>query len=118
MSTTVLTGTEGKPGLSAAALEEGQPSLEAVERGIRIVESDTSIRTVGKAGLPNLLGEVECDASIMDGQTLQCGSVGALRGFAHPITVARQIMQQLPHVLLVNETRCLLRKPTRCIEND
>jgi L-asparaginase len=86
---------------AAAALRAGAPTLDAVEAGIRPVELDLMVDSVGVGGLPNLLGEVELDASIMDGRTLRCGAVGALRGYLHPITVARQVMAQLPHVFLV-----------------
>src|SRR5947209_8513436 len=99
----VVTNNEGRPGVPTTArlLAEGSPALAAIEAGIRLVESDETVRTVGRGGWPNLIGEVELDASVMDGTTLRTGSVGALKGFLHPIAVARAVMEKLPHVLLV-----------------
>ncbi len=101
----VLANGEGGVGIEAAvaALRDGRSALDAVEQGIRPVELDPRVRSVGVGGWPNLLGEVELDASIMDGRTLNTGAVGALRGFLHPISIARQVMERLPHVLLVGE---------------
>ena len=95
-------GTSGAP-VTAQLLREGQHALDAIEVGIRLVESDPNVRTVGRGGWANLLGEVELDASIMDGTTLRTAAVGALKDFLHPISVARQVLERLPHVLLVGE---------------
>lgn len=91
------------PGLSdaVAVLASGGHALDAVEAGIRPVEADPTVRSVGVGGWTNLLGEIELDAAIMDGRSLAVGAVGALRDCAHPISVARQVMERLPHVLLV-----------------
>ncbi len=101
----LLVNGEGRAGVEPAwqALAAGATALDAIERGIRAVEADTSIDTVGLGGIPKLHGEVECDAGIMDGATLQAGAVGAMTGFLHAISVARQVMERLPHVLLVGE---------------
>jgi len=88
-------------GLAAGVLREGGTALDAIELGIRAVEADPENHTVGTGGWPNLLGQVELDAAIMDGRTLRAGAVGALQGYLHPISVARQVMARLPHVLLV-----------------
>ena len=100
---TVLASCEGGAGMAASCrvLEAGGSALDAVEQGIRPVESDERVKTVGRGGAPNLLGVVECDAAIMDGATLQAGAVGALRGYLHAVTVARRVMERLPHVFLV-----------------
>ncbi len=86
---------------AAAVLAGGGSSLDAVEQGIRPVEDDPEIHSVGRGGWPNLLGQVELDACIMEGRTLRTGAVGAVRGYRHPISIARQVMERLPHVLLV-----------------
>ncbi len=95
-------GTVGAP-TTARLLSEGRPALDAIEAGIRLIEADPNVRTVGRGGWPNLLGEVELDACLMDGTTLRTGAVGALKGFLHPVSVAREIMHRLPHELLVGE---------------
>ena len=101
----ILANSAGGVGMAAAvaALLEGLPALDVVEAGIRAVESDPTVRSVGVGGWPNLLGQVELDACLMDGRTLRTGAVGALRGYLHPISVARQVMARLPHVFLAGE---------------
>ncbi|MCD6291334.1 MAG: N(4)-(beta-N-acetylglucosaminyl)-L-asparaginase [Anaerolineae bacterium] len=101
----VLANSVGSVGMPAAveAIQSDRPALDVVELGIRPVELDPGVRSVGVGGWPNLLGEVELDASIMDGRTLRTGAVGALRGYVHPISVARRVMEELPHVLLVGD---------------
>ncbi len=99
----VVASSNGKVGISAAmeVLRNGGSAIDAVETGIRLVESNPEDESVGLGGIPNLLGEVELDASIMDGQTLAAGAVAAVRGYEHPISIARKVMEELPHVLLV-----------------
>lgn len=84
-------------------LREGKSALEALEPAVRLVEANPEELTVGQGGYPNALGEVELDAGVMDGRTRASGAVGALKGFAHPVSVAYQVMTRLPHVLLVGE---------------
>jgi beta-aspartyl-peptidase (threonine type) len=84
-----------------ALLRDGRSALDVVEAVIRLVESNPDDHSVGYSGLPNLLGEVELDASIMDGRTRAAGAVGALMGYEHAISVARKVMEELPHVMLV-----------------
>ncbi|MCL6595717.1 MAG: isoaspartyl peptidase/L-asparaginase [Firmicutes bacterium] len=89
--------------LGMAVLRRGGSALDAVEAAIRAVESNPDDHTVGLGGLPNLLGVVELDASIMDGRTRAAGAVAAVRGFEHPISIARRVMEELPHAFLVGE---------------
>ncbi len=102
MSVIVVASANGRVGIAQAmkVLKAGGSALDAVEAGIRPVESDSEDHTVGYGGLPNLVGEVEVDASIMDGQTLQAGAVGAVRHCEHAISLARKVMDELPHVLI------------------
>src|SRR5215470_16771687 len=78
----------------------GGRALDAVEAVIRRVESNPADHSVGYGGLPNILGEVELDASLMDGRTLEAGAVCAVRDYPHVISLARAVMGRLPHVLL------------------
>lgn len=99
----VLVSSEnGRAGMLAAMaiLRAGGTALDAVEAAARVSEDDPADQSVGFGGLPNILGEVELDASIMDGATLRAGAVAALTGYGNPITLARQVMEQLPHVLV------------------
>jgi isoaspartyl peptidase/L-asparaginase-like protein (Ntn-hydrolase superfamily) len=101
----MVASENGRKGMAAAMalLRSGGRALDAVEMAARITEDDPDDHTVGYSGLPNILGEVELDASIMDGSTLKSGAVAALRGYGNPILVARQVMQRLPHVLLAGQ---------------
>jgi len=81
-------------------LRAGGSALDAVEATIRAVESNPDDHSVGYGGLPNILGQVELDASIMDGKTRAAGAVGAVKHYEHPISIARQVMERLPHVML------------------
>lgn len=99
----VVASSNGRIGIqqAVAVLRQGGSALDAVVAGIEPVESNPDDHSVGYSGLPNLLGEVELDASIMDGRTLAAGAVGALHNIEHPIAVARKVMEELPHVLIV-----------------
>lgn len=100
----LLVGSENAVHALPAAMQVlklGGSALDAVETAIRLVEADPEEHSVGVGGWPNLLGEPELDASIMDGKTRASGAVGALCGYAHPISVARRVLECLPHVFLV-----------------
>jgi len=84
-------------------LLRGGSSLDAVEQGVMVVEADPRDTSVGYGGYPNRDGVVELDAAIIDGVTLQCGAVAALRDIMHPVAVARCVMERTPHALLVGQ---------------
>jgi N4-(beta-N-acetylglucosaminyl)-L-asparaginase len=85
-----------------AQLSRGRSPLDAVEAGVQLPESDLSNHSVGKGGYPDRDGIVTLDASIMDGDG-RCGAVAAIEQIAHPIRVARKVMEDTPHVLLVGD---------------
>ena len=83
-----------------AVLSKGGRALDAVEAGARIPEADLKNHSVGRAGYPDRDGHVTLDSSIMDEQG-NCGAVACIENIAHPISVARRVMENSPHVLLV-----------------
>ncbi|QXV64166.1 N(4)-(beta-N-acetylglucosaminyl)-L-asparaginase [Mucilaginibacter sp. 21P] len=83
-------------------LEKGGRAVDAVEAGVRIPEADMKNHTVGRAGYPDRDGFVTLDACIMD-ENGNCGSVAAMEDIAHPISVARLVMDKTPHVMLVGD---------------
>src|SRR5712691_4464887 len=101
----VIASGNGAPGLAAgiAILRKGGSALDAVEACARVIEADPSDTSVGRGGKPNVLGVVELDASLVDGTNHRVGAVGALVGYLHPISVARAVMERLPHVMLVGD---------------
>ncbi len=83
-------------------LRNGGASIDAVEVGVRVPESDPNNTSVGLGGMPDRDGHVTLDACIMD-PTGNCGSVAGLEHVENPISVARKVMTETPHVLLVGE---------------
>ncbi|OCX53332.1 glycosylasparaginase [Mucilaginibacter sp. PPCGB 2223] len=83
-------------------LVKGGRALDAVEAGVKIPEADLKNHSVGKAGYPDRDGHVTLDACIMDEQG-NCGAVAGMEYIAHPISVARLVMEKTPHVLLVGD---------------
>lgn len=81
-------------------LEKGGRALDAVEKGVRLVEDDPTERSVGYGGRPDRDGKVTLDACIMD-ENANIGSVACLEHIKNPISVARAVMEKTPHVMLV-----------------
>ncbi len=101
----VVASSNGRVGIANAVdvLREGGSSLEAVVAGIKQVEANPDDHSVGFSGLPNLLGEVELDASVMVGEGLTAGAVGGLQGYQDAIELARMVMEELPHSLITGD---------------
>jgi len=74
-------------------------SLDAVEQGCRAVEADPAVNSVGRGGRADRSGGVSLDASIMLAPH-RCGAVCCVRHFLHPVSIARLVMEHLPHVML------------------
>ena len=101
----VATWEFGKACVEAAleALGKGGSALDAVEQGAWVAEADPGNSSVGRGGNPNSKGVVQVDAAIMWGPGHRAGSVAALEGILHPVSVARRVMESSPHVMLVGE---------------
>jgi N4-(beta-N-acetylglucosaminyl)-L-asparaginase len=84
-------------------LQKGRPALECVVAGAEVIEDDATNHSVGYGGLPNSIGTVSLDACVMDGRTLDCGSVAAVENIRHVAALARRVMERTPHVMLVGE---------------
>lgn len=83
-------------------INRGGRALDAVENGVMVPENDPDDRSVGYGGRPDREGNVTLDACIMD-EMGNCGSVCALQHIRNPISVARKVMEDTPHVMLAGE---------------
>ena len=83
-------------------LDRGGRALDAVEQGVRVTESDPEVSSVGYGGRPDREGHVTLDSCIMD-ETGNAGSVAFLQNIMHPVSVARKVMEDTPHVMLVGD---------------
>jgi beta-aspartyl-peptidase (threonine type) len=83
-------------------LAGGGSALDAVESAIMVLEDDP-VFDAGYGSHLNLDGHVECDAIVMNGGTLRAGAAAALRRVKNPIRVARKILENGPHMMLVAE---------------
>ena len=88
---------------AAEILVGGGSLLDAIEKGINVVEDDPNVDTVGYGGLPNAQGEVELDAGIMDGTAHRAGAVCNLHKIKNPISVARLVMEKTRHTTMAGE---------------
>ena len=89
-------------------LQSGGSAVDAVEAACRMVEDNLEDHSVGTGGYPNADGDVELDASLMEGTTRRAGAVAALKNYPNPISIARAMMERLPrHVLLAGDGAAL-----------
>ena len=88
---------------ASGMLAQGAKALDALEAGVHLVESDPNVDSVGRGGYLNANGELELDAAMMDGDTLRMGCVAGVRGFEHPVSIARKVMEETVHSIIVGE---------------
>ena len=84
------------------ALSDGGNAMDAAEAGARHAESDEQNNSVGYGGLPDENGNVTLDACVMDSNG-NAGSVAFIQNIKHPVSVARKVMEETKHVMLVGE---------------
>lgn len=101
----VLSNSEAWPGIQDTAnmLDSGANGLDSIICGIEKVEAEPKVRSVGFGGWPNLLGDMEFDGAVMDGDNLRTGAVGAVKDHFHVTRIARKVMEELNHEIVVGE---------------
>jgi N4-(beta-N-acetylglucosaminyl)-L-asparaginase len=84
-------------------LKSGGDSLEAAIAAVTVVEDDPNDDSVGYGGLPNEEGVVELDASVMHGPTRRAGAVAGVRRIKNVARLAKTVMEQTDHVMIVGD---------------
>ena len=97
-----LEGVEEAAKVAMNRLLDDNSALDAVEVAVKCIE-DNPIFDAGVGSVLNTEGEIELDAAIMDGHTLDAGAVAAVRDIRNPISLARKVMENSNHVFLVGE---------------
>ena len=97
-----ISGTRAAAAAGYAVLAKGGSALDAVEAAVRVLE-DLPVFDAGTGSVLNAKGDVECDALIVDGNSLRSGGVIGVNCTRHPISVARAVMDKTPHALFAGE---------------
>lgn len=98
----LLANAEAWPGFDTTVelLKSGGAGIDAMVAGIAKVEREAKVRSVGYGGWPNMIGDMEFDAGVMDGTTRNVGAVGAVPATLPVAALAHEVMKHLPHVML------------------
>jgi len=97
-----LQGVEAAARAGWALLMEGASALDVVEKAVMLLEDDPTF-DAGTGSVLNCLGEIEMDAIIMDGRTLEMGAVAAVQGIQNPVRLARLVLEDTDHNMLVGQ---------------
>jgi beta-aspartyl-peptidase (threonine type) len=92
-------GLEAALTAGSAILDKSESALDAVEAAVRVLEEDPCFNA-GRGSVLTATGCIELDAAIMDGRTRAAGAVSGLRTTRAPISLARRLLDQGPHVFL------------------
>jgi beta-aspartyl-peptidase (threonine type) len=97
-----LAGVRRAVEIALRVLSGGGSALDAVEAAVRLLEDDPACNA-GTGACLTAAGDVELDASMMDGETLRCGAVAIVKDVRNPVTLARRVMERSEHVLLAGD---------------
>jgi len=89
--------------IAFAKIVKGEDVLDALIAGVNVVELDPEETSVGYGGLPNAEGVVQLDSCCMHGPRKRAGGVAAIEGVRTPSRVAREVMEQTDHHLIVGK---------------
>ena len=101
----LLANAEAWPGFDTTVelLKQDGAGIDAMIAGISKVEREAKVRSVGYGGWPNMIGDMEFDAGVMDGTTRDVGAVGAVPATLPVAALAHEVMKHLPHVMLTGD---------------
>ena len=85
-----------------SVLEAGGSALDAVEVAVKVLEDDYTFNA-GHGSVLNSAGEIEMDAIVMEGKDLRTGAVAGVRNIANPVSLARKVMEDTSHIMLIGE---------------
>lgn len=98
-------------------LKQGASAMDAVEAAVQVMENDVTF-DAGRGSHYNLNGDIEMDAIVMDGKTLDFGAVAAVQRVMNPVSLARRVMEDSPHSLFVGEGATLFARSINYPECD